>query len=408
VETFFSFSHLPQNNNANKTTTMTWMTELGLAVVVGVPLSYVVSKVCAQIFQRAYVVALWTIFLSIPYRSHDDLPIHSATTMMIAVVTFTFPLKLTQLILYPDYGDKKKKKDDGDDNKKKKDDDGDGEKTTTTTTTTTKLSWTGLLRFTGSFVYYLFPISKVEESKRLDKIQIVQLVVENVVVALCKTMALPFLGTAILYYSESEPDYTSRSWLTYYKLSVLFFMQVVAGTWTLDLQFATVCLVSGGYYEGLPFNEYVFLSTSLEDFWGRRYNRLINTLLKDTVYKPLLILPNKGEGVTKNMASLLVFLVSGVLHSHVAYFAFGRGAATACLFFVVQHFMIRFERKFVPSTWPKIIRGVFAFSLLMCSFHLYLGLFVDAMPDWEKQNPNQVPFELAYRLSDYLATKLLY
>jgi hypothetical protein len=371
----------------------TLATELAVSLGLAVPLSYFVScrsrDQTAHIYRQAYVVVLWSIFLSIPFRHHEELPVHKAVTMMTAVFTFIIPLKLTQLVLYPDYADHAKK------NK---------EETANLTTTKSKsLSWNDFFLFCKELFYYAYPMSKTIP-KRRTWVEVAKLVAEYVSVAFVKAMISPFLGTAILHFSQTEPDPASRSWTTYYILCLLFLSQVVAGTWGLDLQIAAVSVASGGYYEGLPFNNYVFWSTSLSDFWGHRYNRLINTLLKDTVYKPLLVY---DVVPSKDMASLATFFVSGILHSHVAYFTFGRGVVKACLFFVVHHYLIQLEKRVVPTDWPRLVRGPITLLLMLSSFPLYLGLFVDAMPDWEVQNPTPIPFGLAKTVSDFLAQTLL-
>ena len=83
--------------------------------------------------------------------------------------------------------------------------------------------------------------------------------------------------------------------------------------------------------------------------------------LKDTVYKPLLCIYKND--ISKETASLAAFFVSGVLHSHVAYFAFGRGVLKACLFFVTHHYLIQLEKKLVPGrndTRSVLCNGIFA------------------------------------------------
>ncbi|XP_031125006.1 acyl-CoA--sterol O-acyltransferase 1-like [Ipomoea triloba] len=69
-----------------------------------------------------------------------------------------------------------------------------------------------------------------------------------------------------------------------------------------------------------PFNE-PHLATSLQDFWGRRWNLIVSNILRPTVYAPVKsatgrVLSRKWAVVTAVMAT---FVVSGVMHELVFY-----------------------------------------------------------------------------------------
>mmetsp|Transcript_19980 Transcript_19980/g.43600 ORF Transcript_19980/g.43600 Transcript_19980/m.43600 type:complete len:130 (-) Transcript_19980:568-957(-) len=98
---------------------------------------------------------------------------------------------------------------------------------------------------------------------------------------------------------------------TYRKLLVLFGVFVVANSWQQDVQGLLIYLVTLGRYTMLSFYDYVFLSSSLKEFWGRRYNRLVNHLILHTVYIPAQTYHN----YSKRISGFLAFAVSGVLHS---------------------------------------------------------------------------------------------
>lgn len=56
----------------------------------------------------------------------------------------------------------------------------------------------------------------------------------------------------------------------------------------------------------------MFLSESVSDFWGRRWNNLIHVALKQGVYKPV-----RAATDSKSLASLAAFIVSGLCHEYV-------------------------------------------------------------------------------------------
>ncbi|XP_055815150.1 acyl-CoA--sterol O-acyltransferase 1-like [Solanum dulcamara] len=76
------------------------------------------------------------------------------------------------------------------------------------------------------------------------------------------------------------------------------------------------------------FNE-PYLSTSLQDFWGRRWNLIVTRILRPTVYKPVLslsanILGRKWAAIPAVMAT---FIVSGLMHELIFYYL-GRAKPT--------------------------------------------------------------------------------
>ncbi|XP_027065004.1 long-chain-alcohol O-fatty-acyltransferase-like [Coffea arabica] len=61
------------------------------------------------------------------------------------------------------------------------------------------------------------------------------------------------------------------------------------------------------------FNE-PYLATSLQDFWGRRWNLIVSTILRQIVYDPVksIFTPKLGRNSSLAVATLATFLVSGI------------------------------------------------------------------------------------------------
>ena len=82
------------------------------------------------------------------------------------------------------------------------------------------------------------------------------------------------------------------------------------------------------------------------------------------------------------------FLLSGLLHSYVAHFAFGHGAATAMLFFILHGgacVLEGYATRNVPAYTkhvPAIVRAHITTAFVVATLPLYLSLFVDSMPEW--------------------------
>ncbi|MCL7039922.1 hypothetical protein MKW94_016515 [Papaver nudicaule] len=61
-----------------------------------------------------------------------------------------------------------------------------------------------------------------------------------------------------------------------------------------------------------PFGNCFLLSSSIHDFWGRRWNLMVSSILKSIVYKPVRRVFKKSWGVY--VAILATFFVSGLMH----------------------------------------------------------------------------------------------
>ncbi|KAK1583831.1 hypothetical protein Q3G72_027409 [Acer saccharum] len=86
------------------------------------------------------------------------------------------------------------------------------------------------------------------------------------------------------------------------------------------------------------FNE-PYLSTSLQDFWGRRWNLMVTSILRPTVYYPIRRISTHliGSMWAHPMAVMASFVVSGLMHE-VMYYYITRVAPTGEVFwFFVLH-----------------------------------------------------------------------
>ncbi|XP_057462500.1 acyl-CoA--sterol O-acyltransferase 1-like [Actinidia eriantha] len=71
-----------------------------------------------------------------------------------------------------------------------------------------------------------------------------------------------------------------------------------------------------------PFNE-PYHSTSLQNFWGRRWNLMVTSILRPTVYHPVRLIFSRliGKKWALVPAVLATFFVSGVMHELIFYYA---------------------------------------------------------------------------------------
>lgn len=116
------------------------------------------------------------------------------------------------------------------------------------------------------------------------------------------------------------------------------------------LDFLLPCLAALGRALGMglePQFDKPYLSASLQDFWGRRWNLMASAVLRPAVYIPVRARLGVPAGV------LATFLVSGLMHEVIAYYLTFRlptGQLTA--FFVLHGASVCAER-WCARRWPK-------------------------------------------------------
>eukprot|EP00516_Mucochytrium_quahogii_P000847 CAMPEP_0203744018 /NCGR_PEP_ID=MMETSP0098-20131031/236_1 /ASSEMBLY_ACC=CAM_ASM_000208 /TAXON_ID=96639 /ORGANISM=" , Strain NY0313808BC1" /LENGTH=300 /DNA_ID=CAMNT_0050631427 /DNA_START=71 /DNA_END=970 /DNA_ORIENTATION=- len=95
-----------------------------------------------------------------------------------------------------------------------------------------------------------------------------------------------------------------------------------------------------------------YKSLSVQEFWGRRWNRPVHFMLKRHIYKPL------RRRYTQNFAMFAVFLVSGFYH--VIHLWFGKvlfsDVVRTLLYFILQGTFMLMERKNIQDTNPILRR----------------------------------------------------
>ncbi|KAJ4971141.1 hypothetical protein NE237_004240 [Protea cynaroides] len=103
-----------------------------------------------------------------------------------------------------------------------------------------------------------------------------------------------------------------------------------------------------------------YLSTSLQDFWSRRWNLMVPKILHPTVYEPTRriaahLLGNKSEPVHRLVALLNTFLVSGLMHELLFfYIRYSHPTWKTRLYFALQGVCLAAEvavKKLLAGRW---------------------------------------------------------
>lgn len=115
-----------------------------------------------------------------------------------------------------------------------------------------------------------------------------------------------------------------------------------------------------------------YLATSLQDFWGRRWNLMVTGILRPTVYEPLLQLFSVlGPNFSQFPAAFGTFVVSGIMHELI-FFYMGRLRPDWKMmwFFLINGFCTTVEitiKKTINGRWriPKVISRVLTLGFVM-------------------------------------------
>jgi hypothetical protein len=308
-----------QNSDQGQNMTISFALVLNGSAALSLPLSYAITKKGSHGMKQAWIALLWLLFLGLPFWGASEeqgaLPIHTFGTMMTSALAFIFPLKVMQMVLFP-YEMKTSKKDEKE--KKYRD--------------PREFSLREGLEFSGQCSYYALPVNPVQNPKKETATFVVQQNVYQFSLAVLKIVLLQFFGQVLVQVTERNPDPSTRGPLVYMQMSVVFTFVFIAANCINDLEGIVVQVLSLGRYGMLPRHRFPFVSTSIREFWGHRYDILITTLLRDTVYGPC----RSSFGWEQDVSGLAVFTTSGILHSYVAHFTFGCGTVRSFVFFIIQ------------------------------------------------------------------------
>ncbi|CAH9141820.1 unnamed protein product, partial [Cuscuta epithymum] len=143
-----------------------------------------------------------------------------------------------------------------------------------------------------------------------------------------------------------------------------------------------------------PFDE-PHLSTSLQDFWGRRWNLMVTNILRPTVYDPVkVVLSRLMSGRWAQFGAVVVtFFVSGIMHELV-FFNIGRlePSGEVLCFFLLHGVCLGLEiwiKKKLDGKFrlPGFVSGPLAMSFVMVtSFWLFFPPMLRSKVDYKSCN----------------------
>ena len=131
-----------------------------------------------------------------------------------------------------------------------------------------------------------------------------------------------------------------------------------------------------------PITNLPFLSQSLREFWGRRYNQHVGVILRESIFQPVL-----HHISSPTLASLSVFLISALLHIHLALVTFkdSRSTLSTLIFFLLHGVGCSIETH-APFRIPPPWSWFFTQFFLLLTASLQIGSFTRIGPKYYAAN----------------------
>lgn len=148
-----------------------------------------------------------------------------------------------------------------------------------------------------------------------------------------------------------------------------------------------------------------YLSTSLQDFWGRRWNIMITNLLRESIYKPVKsaakrVISARWWPVASVAAVAATFLVSGLMHELLFFYVNRVSPSWEITSFFVLHGLCLVAEVGVKSVFPHRWRLHWAASValtigfvMVTSFWLFFPPLIRAGADRKIMEEIKVLFE---------------
>ncbi|KAL1804169.1 hypothetical protein ACET3Z_032816 [Daucus carota] len=201
-----------------------------------------------------------------------------------------------------------------------------------------------------------------------------------------RAWALPFIPSVYAYRESIHP--VLRVHIYTYYMCIILEMEAVTiamlAQWLLKMDLEQ------------PFNE-PYLSTSLRDFWGRRWNLISTKILRSTIFSPIFQYTSKtlGHAGALIFSIMGTFLVSALMHALLYYQVFRVLPSWSFLcFFVFQGLCLIIEGA-MRSRFATIRQGFrppFIYFFLMSTFAWLV------MSDMVEQNADTVLFLTSFHL----------
>lgn len=151
----------------------------------------------------------------------------------------------------------------------------------------------------------------------------------------------------------------------------IYFVSILSFSYLIDIQTVFMRIITQDKYTFQWLNNFPFSSQSLREFWGRRYNQVIGTILKESIFRPLDLYIS-----SRSIVGLIAFTISGLFHVHIILVVFEDASSVLLTFacFFLNGIACGIEAH-LPIKLPPLIGWLMTLSVLFVTAPMCLGPF---------------------------------
>ncbi|CAF0814924.1 unnamed protein product [Rotaria sordida] len=97
----------------------------------------------------------------------------------------------------------------------------------------------------------------------------------------------------------------------------MLYLFLITIPYILDIEMIFVRILARNKYTLESFTNFPIFSLSLREFWGRRCNRIVHKILKESIFEPIRL-----KFSSSTIAIMITFIISGLFHVHIWLVAF--------------------------------------------------------------------------------------
>lgn len=164
---------------------------------------------------------------------------------------------------------------------------------------------------------------------------------------------------------------------------LLSYTSMMTISYVLDVQKVLVRIITGDKYTLESFTNFPFLSLSLREFWGQRYNRFVGTVFKESIFEPI-----RSEFSSSTIGGLTTFIFSGLLHVHIAHVVFDDKSIlfSTFMFFALHGIICSLEAN-IKFQFPEYISWLLTHIFLLLTSPIIIGPFIKKESTFLIQHP---------------------
>lgn len=120
--------------------------------------------------------------------------------------------------------------------------------------------------------------------------------------------------------------------ISYGRIALSYFA-LLTTSYIIDMETALMRFITRDKYTLQSYANFPLFSQSLRDFWGRRFNRFVGIIFKESLFHPL-----HSYMSSREIKALITFIISGLLHVHIVFAVFNdnSSALSTFMFFFIN------------------------------------------------------------------------